>query len=387
MPRDTPIKKVMLVFGTRPEAIKMLPLAAALRQSGEFEVEICITAQHREMLDQVMDLFGETAGFDLNVMREAKGLTQITTAILERFKGVLEAWQPDLVMVHGDTTTSTAAALACFYAKVPVAHVEAGLRSHDPMQPWPEEINRRLTSVVTRYHFAPTAGARDNLVRENIDPTTIFVTGNTVIDALYYVREKIEQDAALGAQLRERFAALSDARNLILVTAHRRENIGQPMAQVCEALATLVTVHGAQIILPLHLNPAVRGPISQRLGGMEHVHLVEPLDYTAFCYLMNRAHCIITDSGGVQEEAPSLGKPVFVVRNVTERPEAVEAGTVKLVGTDTDKIVRKVGTILNDPTAYARMPERVNPFGDGRASRRITDILAGRTPEAFLSDQ
>ena len=368
-------KKILIVFGTRPEAIKMLPLVRTLRADPDFDVRICVTAQHRQMLDQVLDLFEVKPDYDLDIMTTAQGLTGITTAVLTRLAPVLAQTAPDWVLVHGDTTTTMAASLAAFYRKVAIGHVEAGLRSGNMLQPWPEEMNRRVTDVVAAAFFAPTEGARQNLVRENVPAARIHVTGNTVVDALHDVVGMIATRPGLAAELDARFSFLDPGRPILLVTGHRRENFGAPFLSLCEAIAELVRAHPIQVVYPVHLNPNVQEPVRAVLGGVDHVHLIEPLDYLPFVHLMQKSHVILTDSGGIQEEAPSLGKPVFVMRNVTERPEAVEAGTVRLVGTDRDRIFGAVSEVLTDAAAYDRMSRAHNPYGDGNASARIADIL------------
>ena len=377
------MQKVLLVFGTRPEAIKMLPVARALGQTPGITTQICVTAQHREMLDQVLNLFEVRPDFDLNLMRQRQGLEELTSAVLLGLGSVLDATRPDRVLVHGDTTTTMAASLAAFYKKIPVGHVEAGLRSGDLHQPWPEEMNRRVCDAITDLHFAPTASARENLLRENVPPDAIHVTGNTVIDALLEVVRRIQTSPALAKTLGARFAFLDPQRPLMLVTGHRRENFGAPFLSLCEAIAELVRVHAVQVVYPVHLNPNVRAAVFSKLKDLPHVHLIEPLDYLPFVYLLQRARLILTDSGGIQEEAPSLGKPVFVMRNVTERPEAVEAGTVKLVGIDRERIIHEVSAVLTDEQAYDRMSKALNPYGDGRAASRIAALLAGGTPDEF----
>ena len=368
-------KKILIVFGTRPEAIKMLPLVRTLRADPDFDVRICVTAQHRQMLDQVLDLFEVKPDYDLDIMTTAQGLTGITTAVLTRLAPVLAQTAPDWVLVHGDTTTTMAASLAAFYRKLAIGHVEAGLRSGNMLQPWPEEMNRRVTDVVAAAFFAPTEGARQNLVRENVPAARIHVTGNTVVDALHDVVGMIATRPGLAAELDARFSFLDPGRPILLVTGHRRENFGAPFLSLCEAIAELVRAHPIQVVYPVHLNPNVQEPVRAVLGGVDHVHLIEPLDYLPFVHLMQKSHVILTDSGGIQEEAPSLGKPVFVMRNVTERPEAVEAGTVRLVGTDRDRIFGAVSEVLTDAAAYDRMSRAHNPYGDGNASARIADIL------------
>ncbi|KQW81719.1 UDP-N-acetyl glucosamine 2-epimerase [Devosia sp. Root413D1] len=374
---------MLLVFGTRPEAIKMLPLVKALAVEPALEVRVCVTAQHRQMLDQALALFEVQPDYDLDVMTAAQGLEQITTAVLTGLSAILDAWRPDRVLVHGDTATAMAAALAAFYKKIPVGHVEAGLRSGDPLQPWPEEVNRRLIDVIADQFYTPTAETRDNLLREGAPRAAVYLTGNTVIDALMMMAARVENEPGLAAGLAESFSYLEPGRPLLLVTGHRRENFGQPLLDICAAIAELARTHRLQVVYPIHPNPNVQGPVRQVLAGVPHVHLVEPLDYLPFVYLMKRSHAILTDSGGIQEEAPALGKPVFVTRNVTERPEAVAAGTVELVGTDQRTIVERVGRVFSPAGEHERMARRINPYGDGRASRRIADLLVGRKMKEF----
>lgn len=375
--------RILVVFGTRPEAIKMLPLVKVLAAEPTLEVRVCVTAQHRQMLDQALELFGVQPDYDLDVMTAAQGLEQITTAVLTGLSAVLDAWRPDRVLVHGDTATAMAASLAAFYKKIPVGHVEAGLRSGDPLQPWPEEVNRRLIDVIADHYYTPTAETRDNLLREGARRDTVYLTGNTVIDALLMMVARIESEPGLAATLAESYSYLDPDRPLLLVTGHRRENFGQPLLDICAAIAELAHSHRLQVVYPIHPNPNVQGPVRQVLAGTPHVHLVEPLDYLPFVYLMKRSHAILTDSGGIQEEAPALGKPVFVTRNVTERPEAVAAGTVELVGTDQRTIVERVGQVFSPAGGHKRMARRINPHGDGEASRRIADILVGRKMKEF----
>ena len=371
--------KVMLVFGTRPEAIKMAPLVKGLQAcAGEIQTVVCVTAQHREMLDQVLKLFDIVPEHDLNIMKPGQDLFDITGNILAGLKSVLQQEQPDLVLVHGDTTTTLAASLAAFYARVPVGHVEAGLRTGNKQAPFPEEMNRRLTSAIADIHFAPTSASRDNLLREGIAADTIHVTGNTVIDALLVVVEKMRNDKQAQAEFAQRFAFLEPGRRLILVTGHRRENCGEGFQSICLALADIAAEHpDVQVLYPVHLNPNVRQPVNDILAarGLANVHLIDPVDYLPFVYLMDRAHIIVTDSGGIQEEAPSLGKPVLVMRDTTERPEAVDAGTVKLVGTSRETIVAEVRRLLTDEQAYATMSRAHNPYGDGKASEKIIDLI------------
>ncbi|KGA22752.1 non-hydrolyzing UDP-N-acetylglucosamine 2-epimerase [Pectobacterium brasiliense] len=371
--------KVLTVFGTRPEAIKMAPLVHALAQDGAFESRICVTAQHREMLDQVLRLFDITPDYDLDIMRPGQGLSEISCRILSGLEPVMAEFKPDLVLVHGDTTTTLATSLAAFYQRIPVGHVEAGLRTGNLYSPWPEEANRKLTGHLAMYHFAPTENSRQNLLREHLSDRHIFVTGNTVIDALFWVRDRILADAALRRSLDEKYAFLDDNKKLILVTGHRRESFGGGFERICSGLADIARRHPeVQIVYPVHLNPNVSEPVNRILSGIDNVMLIAPQDYLPFVYLMNRSYMILTDSGGIQEEAPSLGKPVLVMRDTTERPEAVEAGTVKLVGTEVTSIVDAVSMLLTDEEAYQAMSRAHNPYGDGQACQRIVDALKNR---------
>jgi len=362
---------VLVVFGTRPEAIKMAPVVRALRSNDSVEINICVTAQHREMLDQVLAFFEISPDFDLNVMRPGQRLETLTSDVLKGMTEVLKSSSPDLVLVHGDTTTTFSAALAAFYKQVPVAHVEAGLRTRNLWSPWPEEANRQLTAVLTTLHFAPTEIARENLLAESVPSERIWVTGNTVVDALLHTREKIHSDSELMIQLDSELPDLSEHRKTILVTGHRRESFGGGFEQICGALAKLACRGDVEIVYPVHLNPNVQEPVNRILGGLDNVHLIEPLDYPYFVRLMDRAYLILTDSGGIQEEAPALGKPVLVMRDTTERPEAVEAGTVKLVGANEDAILRESINLLESAEAYTSMSFAHNPYGDGKASERI----------------
>ncbi|KAB8310616.1 UDP-N-acetylglucosamine 2-epimerase (non-hydrolyzing) [Rouxiella chamberiensis] len=368
--------KVLTIFGTRPEAIKMAPLVLALSQDAAFESKVCVTAQHREMLDQVLRLFEITPDYDLNIMKPEQGLTEITSRILTGLKPVLDEFKPDVVLVHGDTTTTLSASLAAFYHQIAVGHVEAGLRTGDLSSPWPEEGNRLLTGHLARWHFAPTENARSNLTRENIPESRIFVTGNTVIDALLWVRDRFNSDASLAQQLANTYPFLDASKKLILVTGHRRESFGGGFERICSALADIARQHpDVQIVYPVHLNPNVSEPVNRFLAGIDNIVLIDPQDYLPFVYLMDKAYLILTDSGGVQEEAPSLGKPVLVMRETTERPEAVDAGTVRLVGTDPTKIVKEVNRLLSDENEYNSMSRAHNPYGDGHACRHILDAL------------
>lgn len=368
--------KVLTVFGTRPEAIKMAPLVHALAEDSFFESKVCVTAQHREMLDQVLKLFAIQPDYDLNIMQPGQGLSEITCRILEGLKPVLESFRPDIVLVHGDTTTTVAASLAAFYQRIPVGHIEAGLRTGDLYSPWPEEANRTLTGHLAMLHFAPTETSRQNLLRENIRDERIFVTGNTVVDALLSVRERVMNDEAQRTALSARYPFLALNKKLILVTGHRRESFGSGFEDICQALAQLAAQNpDVQIVYPVHLNPNVSEPVNRILGHIDNVSLIEPQDYLPFFWLMQHAYLILTDSGGIQEEAPSLGKPVLVMRNTTERPEAVQAGTVRLVGTNTQEIVSQVTRLLNDEDAYLAMSRAHNPYGDGKACERIIAAL------------
>lgn len=378
--------KVMLVFGTRPEAIKMAPLVKGLQAlPDQFETVVCVTAQHREMLDQVLRLFEIAPAHDLNIMKPGQDLYDITANILTGLKPVLALERPDWVLVHGDTTTTLATSLAAFYAQIPVGHVEAGLRTGNKRAPFPEEINRRLTGAVADLHFAPTPVAEANLLREGVAPASIRVTGNTVIDALLVVVRKLREDKTAREELQKRFGFLDPAKRLILVTGHRRENFGQGFQNICEALADIAQAHpDVEVLYPVHLNPNVRQPVQDILAArrLHNVHLIDPVDYLPFVYLMDRSYLIITDSGGVQEEAPSLGKPVLVMRETTERPEAVEAGTVRLVGTSRQAIVDEAHRLLVDDQAYAAMARAHNPYGDGQAVSRIMRALRPDGPTA-----
>ncbi|MEX0445164.1 non-hydrolyzing UDP-N-acetylglucosamine 2-epimerase [Xenorhabdus sp. SGI246] len=368
--------KVLTVFGTRPEAIKMAPLVHALARDSAFEAKVCVTAQHREMLDQVLHLFGVKPDFDLNIMKQGQDLTDITCRILESMKPVLSEFKPDVVLVHGDTTTTMATSLAAFYQRIPVGHVEAGLRTGDLYSPWPEEANRKIAGHLATYHFAPTENSRNNLLQESIADNAIFVTGNTVIDALLWVRDRIMNDAVLSEQFAELYPFIDPNKKMILVTGHRRENFGGGFERICEALAHIARMHpDVQVVYPVHLNPNVCEPVKRILHDIDNVILINPQDYLPFVYLMDHAYLILTDSGGIQEEAPSLGKPVLVMRNTTERPEAVDAGTVRLVGTKTQTIVDEVTRLLTDDSAYQQMSRAHNPYGDGKACQRILEVL------------
>lgn len=374
------MKKILLVFGTRPEAIKMAPLVKALQKDTEhFETRVCVTAQHRQMLDQVLEVFGITPEYDLNIMAPNQDLYDITAKVLLGLREVLKDFRPDTVLVHGDTTTSMAASLAAFYMQIPVGHVEAGLRTYNMLSPWPEEMNRQVTDRICTYYFAPTEQSRANLLQENIDAKKIFITGNTVIDALLMAVDIISTTAGvkekMAKELQEKGYTVGD-REYILVTGHRRENFGDGFLHICKAIKEQAALHPEMdIVYPVHLNPNVQKPVYELLSGLSNVYLISPLDYLPFIYAMQHSTLLLTDSGGVQEEAPSLGKPVLVMRDTTERPEAVEAGTVKLVGTDAEAIVSNVTALLQDKEMYKRMSETHNPYGDGQACERIIAAL------------
>ena len=370
-------KKVLTVFGTRPEAIKMAPLVTLLHNDPRFDSKVCVTAQHREMLDQVMQLFELNADYDLNIMAPGQSLNDITARILTAMKPIFEDFKPDVVLVHGDTATTLSTSLAAYYSQIAVGHVEAGLRTGNLYSPWPEEANRKLTGALAKYHFAPTATSEQNLLKENVSAKQITVTGNTVIDALLTVSERVTKDDTLRAEQERNFDFLQLNRKLILVTGHRRESFGGGFERICEALSQIATQFpDVDVLYPVHLNPNVKAPVEKYLSNISNVYLIEPQQYLPFVYLMNRAHIILTDSGGIQEEAPSLGKPVLVMRDTTERPEAIGAGTVKLVGTDVTKIVGEVTRLLTDQAAYDAMSFAHNPYGDGKACQRIADVLA-----------
>lgn len=370
--------KILSVFGTRPEAIKMAPVLKKLAGQNGIDSKVCVTAQHRQMLDQVLDLFDIKPDFDLNLMKAGQDLTDISTNVLLGMREVLRTWRPDLVLVHGDTTTTLAASLAAYYEKIEVGHIEAGLRTGNIYSPWPEVMNRHLTGAIASLHFAPTQLARENLLHEGIVSKNILVTGNTVIDALLNVIDRVNSDVTLKAKLDKDFEFLDKSKRLILVTGHRRENFGMGFENICNALSEICLSNNVEIVFPVHLNPNVQGPVHQILGNNPAIHLIAPQDYLPFVYLMNRSHLILTDSGGVQEEAPSLGKPVLVMRDTTERPEAVAAGTVKLVGTDRQKIIDAVRLLIEDESEYLKMSRAHNPYGDGKASERITEYIVGR---------
>lgn len=368
-------KKILIVFGTRPEAIKMAPLVKEfIKHSDIFETKVCVTAQHREMLDQVLDFFEIKPEYDLNLMRPGQNLYQLTADVIMGLKTVLEEFKPDFVMVHGDTTTSSAAALASFYANTKICHIEAGLRTFNKHSPFPEEMNRQLTGRLADFHFAPTESAKINLLKEGVNPEFIFVTGNTVIDALLYAKDKVEE--VEDEQIEYLKSIVDYSKDLILVTGHRRENFGNGFINICNAIKRIALEQNVQIIYPVHLNPNVQKPVNEILFGVKNVKLIDPLNYPAFVWLMKKSKLIITDSGGVQEEAPSLGKPVLVTRDTTERPEAVNAKTVMLVGTDMLEIVRSTKELLINRNLYAEMSTAHNPYGDGKTSKRVFDILS-----------
>lgn len=383
------MKKIMLVFGTRPEAIKMAPLVKEFQKHPEkFKTLVCVTGQHRQMLDQVLELFEIEPDYDLNIMKQGQDLYDVTVRVLTGMRDVLKEAKPDVVLVHGDTTTSTAAAIAAFYAQIPVGHVEAGLRTHNIYSPWPEEMNRQITGRIAEYNFAPTALSKTNLLAENVGENKIIVTGNTVIDALYWVVDKIKNDANLRHSLAgELYTAgydvtrLKEGKKLVLITGHRRENFGDGFISMCTAIKDLAMKYpDIDFVYPMHLNPNVRKPIHEVFGknldGLGNMFFIEPLEYLSFVYLMEKANLVLTDSGGIQEEAPGLGKPVLVMRDTTERPEALEAGTVKLVGTNYDKIVNEVSSLIDNETIYESMSKAVNPYGDGKACARIVEKLS-----------
>ena|SRR5690554_3101901 len=368
--------RVLTVFGTRPEAIKMAPLALALQANPKFDAKVCVTAQHREMLDQVLALFELKPDFDLNIMKPGQSLSELTGRVLTGLEEILKSFKPDLVLVHGDTSTTFAASLAAYLQHIPVGHIEAGLRTGNLYSPWPEEGNRKLTGSIAEFHFAPTSKASENLLKEGVSEARICVTGNTVIDALLAIVQKIEGNPGLRENFEKQFSFLDPGKRLILVTGHRRESFGAGFERICDALNRIIETHpGVEILYPVHLNPQVRGPVLRLLGNRDRIHLIEPLDYLPFVYLMGRAYLLLTDSGGIQEEAPSLGKPVLVMRDTTERPEAVSAGTVRLVGTDVERIVQETSALLTNADVYQRMSKAHNPYGDGQACARIVDWL------------
>ncbi|AII13943.1 UDP-N-acetylglucosamine 2-epimerase [Campylobacter iguaniorum] len=372
------MKKVLLVFGTRPEAIKMAPLVKELQKHEDIITKVCVTAQHRQMLDQVLEIFDIKPDFDLDIMKKDQDLYDVTSNVLLGMKDVFSKFLPDVVLVHGDTTTTSAASLAAFYNKIKIGHVEAGLRTYDIYSPYPEEANRQITGVLATYHFAPTMTSKQNLLKENKDPNTIAVTGNTVIDALFLALNQIQSNPNLKSKilnLLDQQYKISD-RKFILVTGHRRENFGNSFINICNALKNIaINNPSIDIVYPVHLNPNVQKPVNEILSAISNIYLIKPLEYESFIYLMNKSYFIITDSGGVQEEAPSLGKPVLVMRDTTERPEAVEAGTVRLVGADTSKIISEATKLLNNELEYAKMSKASNPYGDGNACKAIVEFI------------
>jgi len=373
------MKKILFVFGTRPEAIKMAPVIKAFKDEKIFDTKVCVTAQHRQMLDQVLDIFDIRPDYDLNIMERGQDLFDITANVLFGMKNVFSEYSPDLVLVHGDTSTTCATSIAAFYQKIKVGHVEAGLRTGNIYSPWPEEVNRQISGVIANYHFAPTTTSMENLLKENKNKENIIVTGNTVIDALLLVLDKIEKDKKLKNKILKSFSdqyKFNDDKKIILVTGHRRENFGEGFTNICEALKKIADKnHDVDIVYPVHLNPNVQKPVKNILSNSKNIYLIDPLSYENFIYLMSKSYFIITDSGGVQEEAPSLGKPVLVLRNTTERPEAVDAGTVKLVGTNFEAIVNESQKFLDDRKEYKKMSKAHNPYGDGSASKRILNFL------------
>jgi len=370
-------KRILTVFGTRPEAIKMAPLVHALAADERFDAKVCVTAQHREMLDQVLELFEITPDYDLNLMKPGQDLTDVTCGILQGLKPVLSEFKPEHVLVHGDTATTLSTTLAAYYQQIKVGHVEAGLRTGNIYSPWPEEGNRKLTGALADLHFAPTETSKKNLLVENVSEDKIIITGNTVIDALLEVVEKLKTNEALKSEMQEKFSFLNPEKRLVLITGHRRESFGGGFERICTAISQLAKEFpNVEFVYPMHLNPNVREPVNRLLKELDNVFLIEPLDYLPFVYLMNQAYVLLTDSGGIQEEAPSLGKPVLVMRDATERPEAVDAGTVKLVGTSVEKIFSELAELLSNEKAYEQMSFAHNPYGDGKACARICDVLA-----------
>lgn len=375
------MKKVLLAFGTRPEAIKMAPLVKEFQKQEEIITKVCVTAQHRQMLDQVLDIFGIDPDFDLNVMKEGQDLYDITTNVLLGMREIFREFKPDIMLVHGDTSTTFSASLAAFYSKIKIGHVEAGLRTHNIYSPWPEEANRQLTGVLANYHFAPTVNSKDNLIRENKNSDSIIITGNTVIDALFLTLHEIQNNQYLKSKILNAINevyAINQSRKFILVTGHRRENFGNGFINICEALKTIALNNpDIDIVYPVHLNPNVQKPVNEILANIKNIYLVKPLEYEKFVYLMSKSYFIITDSGGIQEEAPSLGKPVLVTRDTTERPEALEAGTVKLVGSEKKLIIEEAQKLINDSMKYEKMSMSHNPYGDGSACKKIVEFIKG----------
>lgn len=379
MTNNSPINKVMFAFGTRPEAIKMAPLIKTFQADKDFVTKVCVTAQHRQMLDQVLNIFDINPDYDLNIMKPGQDLFDVTVNVLSGMKRVLSDFNPDIVLIHGDTTTTSACSLAAFYNKIKIGHIEAGLRTGNIYSPWPEEANRKITGVLADYHFAPTTSSENNLLKENINKKNILVTGNTVIDALYLMIEKIENDPRLKSRILELISSqykLFDDKKIILITGHRRENFGHGFRNICNALKTIADNNpDFDIVYPVHFNPNVQKPVREILSNAKNIHLIEPLSYECFIYMMSKSFFIITDSGGIQEEAPSLGKPVLVMRDSSERPEAIKAGTVKLVGTDYAKIIEESQKLIDDENEYNKMSKAYNPYGDGKASLKILNFI------------
>ena len=379
MTNNSPINKVMFAFGTRPEAIKMAPLIKTFQADKDFVTKVCVTAQHRQMLDQVLNIFDINPDYDLNIMKPGQDLFDVTVNVLSGMKRVLSDFNPDIVLIHGDTTTTSACSLAAFYNKIKIGHIEAGLRTGNIYSPWPEEANRKITGVLADYHFAPTTSSENNLLKENINKKNILVTGNTVIDALYLMIEKIEKNPRLKSKILELISSqykLFDDKKIILVTGHRRENFGHGFRNICNALKTIADNNpDFDIVYPVHFNPNVQKPVREILSNAKNIHLIEPLSYECFIYMMSKSFFIITDSGGIQEEAPSLGKPVLVMRDSSERPEAIKAGTVKLVGTDYAKIIEESQKLIDDENEYNKMSKAYNPYGDGKASLKVLNFI------------
>ena len=370
-------KKILIIFGTRPEAIKLAVLIKTLRKDKRFDIKVCVTAQHRSMLDDVLELFEINPDYDLDIMESDISLNNTIIKILSKLDDIFQKIKPDIVLIQGDTTTVLSATLASYYRQIPIAHIEAGLRTGNIYSPWPEEGNRKIASTVAQYHFAPTLSAKNNLLKENINSNIIFVTGNTVIDSLFWAKDKIQKDKNLKKKLDKDFSFIDPTKRIILVTGHRRESFGSGFKNICEALIKIAKINqDVQIIFPVHLNPNIQKPVNKMLKNIKNINLIQPQNYIKFQYLMSKAFIILTDSGGIQEEAPSLGKPVLVMRDVTERPEAIEAGTVKLVGTDIEKIINSVNDLLNNKNEYKKMSLSHNPYGDGQACDRIVEILA-----------
>jgi UDP-N-acetylglucosamine 2-epimerase (non-hydrolysing) len=369
--------KIIIIFGTRPEAIKLAPLISAFQKDNRFNLQTCNTGQHKEMLDQVLDLFNIIPNYNLSIMKKNQNLFSVTAEILTGLQSILEKSDPDIVLVHGDTTTTFAAALAAYYKKIPVAHIEAGLRTGDIYSPWPEEGNRRLTASISKYHFPPTQASMNNLLKEGVQKKDILVTGNTVIDAMFWAIEILNQKPELIEDMNRRYSFLRNKKKIILITGHRRESFGNGFERICSAIKEISNLYpNVEFVYPVHLNPNVSNPVNRLLSGNKNIHLIKPLEYLSFVYLMSRAYIVLTDSGGIQEEAPSLGKPVLVMRDKTERPEAINIGTVKMVGTKADVIVSELKSLLDNKEIYKKMSEAHNPYGDGKACKRIVDFLA-----------